>query len=106
MQLSQSRYFSMLLLLLTAISRSVPTQEAVSPVETTSAMRHRFCFAGLDRNDSIQREKDAFRNLPLASRFWLTEDALELISQEEKCVFLHLKTDDERNQFIEQFWLQ
>lgn len=35
---------------------------------------------------------------------WLDEDALYIITAEERRAFLYLKTDDEREQFIEAFW--
>jgi GWxTD domain-containing protein len=35
---------------------------------------------------------------------WLDEDAVYIISEEEKKVFKDLKTDEERESFIEQFW--
>jgi GWxTD domain-containing protein len=42
--------------------------------------------------------------MPANARLWLTEDVVYIISPEERCAFLHLKTDTERNQFSEQFW--
>ncbi len=105
----------MLLLSAVPIPSAVIAQdrEARSPIGTTDAAqektevaRHQFCFAEDNRNDSIQHEKDAFRNLPQTSQFWLTEDVLDLITPEEKCAFLHLEADDERNEFIEQFWFR
>jgi len=35
---------------------------------------------------------------------WLDQDALWIISQEERDVFLKLQSDEERDSFIEQFW--
>ena len=35
---------------------------------------------------------------------WLNEDVLYLIAPEERQAFLNLKTDEEREHFIEQFW--
>jgi GWxTD domain-containing protein len=35
---------------------------------------------------------------------WLSEDVIYIITPEEKRAFLLLKTDDEREQFIEAFW--
>jgi len=35
---------------------------------------------------------------------WLNEDVLYIISPEEKAVFKQLKTDEEKEQFIEHFW--
>lgn len=48
--------------------------------------------------------KDAIRRLPESARYWLTEDAFYIITPEERCAFLLLNTDEEREQFIEQFW--
>jgi GWxTD domain-containing protein len=35
---------------------------------------------------------------------WLNEDVIYIVSSEEKSVFKELKTDEEREKFIEQFW--
>jgi GWxTD domain-containing protein len=37
---------------------------------------------------------------------WLNEDVASIITDEEKRVFNQLKSDEEREQFIEQFWLR
>src|SRR5262247_1155234 len=41
-----------------------------------------------------------------ALRKWLNEDVAYIITDEEKAAFKALKTDEEREQFIEQFWLR
>src|SRR6195256_584215 len=41
-----------------------------------------------------------------ALRKWLDEDVAYIITDEEKSAFKALKTDEEREQFIEQFWLR
>jgi GWxTD domain-containing protein len=48
--------------------------------------------------------KDAIRRLPESARSWLAEDAVYISTPEERCSFLQLNTDEEREQFIEQFW--
>jgi len=48
--------------------------------------------------------KEAIRRLPESTRYWLAEDAIYIITPEERCAFLRLNTDEEREQFIEQFW--
>ena len=35
---------------------------------------------------------------------WLDQDVVYIISSEERSAFLHLSTNEEREQFIEQFW--
>jgi len=37
---------------------------------------------------------------------WLDEDVVYIISEEEKKVFKDLQTDEEREKFIEQFWIR
>jgi GWxTD domain-containing protein len=39
-------------------------------------------------------------------RKWLTEDVVYIISDEERKAFLQLTTDEERQKFVEQFWLR
>jgi len=39
-------------------------------------------------------------------RKWLDEDVAYIISDEEKAAFKALETDEEREQFIENFWLR
>jgi GWxTD domain-containing protein len=36
--------------------------------------------------------------------FWLTEDAAYIVAPEERCAFLQLRSDEDRDLFIEQFW--
>jgi GWxTD domain-containing protein len=47
---------------------------------------------------------NALRRLPESARDWLAEDAVYIITPEERCAFLRLNTDKERDQFIELFW--
>jgi GWxTD domain-containing protein len=49
-------------------------------------------------NKSLERELDS------QYKKWLNEDVIYIITPEEKNAFLHLATNEEREQFIEQFW--
>lgn len=49
---------------------------------------------------------DAIHRLPSNARYWLQEDAVYIITPEERCAFLHLETQEEREQFMEQFWFR
>ncbi|MGH9727587.1 MAG: GWxTD domain-containing protein [Candidatus Acidiferrales bacterium] len=62
------------------------------------------CFGAQDQEHSEKREREAIERLPEIARYWLTEDAACIISREERSAFLHLSTDREREEFIEQFW--
>jgi GWxTD domain-containing protein len=52
------------------------------------------------------REKALRKELATPYRKWLNEDVTYIITDEERSAFLRLQTDDEREQFIEQFWLR
>src|SRR6202047_5062732 len=49
-------------------------------------------------------EKELRKELDSQYRKWLDEDVVSIISPEERSAFLHLATNEEREQFIEQFW--
>ncbi len=59
-------------------------------------------FAWQSTNAAEQREQQ----LATPYRKWLNEDAAYIISARERAAFLALPTDNEREHFIEQFWLQ
>jgi GWxTD domain-containing protein len=50
--------------------------------------------------------KRTLKELDSAYRQWLTEDVTYIISPDERNAFLQLDTNEEREQFIEQFWLR
>jgi len=62
------------------------------------------CFDALAGETSKEQEQKAVANVPENYRFWLTEDAFYIITPEEHCAFLRLRSDEDRDQFIEQFW--
>src|SRR6476660_1254618 len=56
---------------------------------------------GKDRNERKKKEelKSVYKN-------WLEQDVSYIITDEERKAFKALKTDEERDQFIENFWLR
>src|SRR3569832_2772464 len=46
------------------------------------------------------------KELETPYRKWLNEDVFYIITDEERAAFKRLQTDEEREQFIEQFWLR
>jgi GWxTD domain-containing protein len=63
-------------------------------------------MAPLLSNASLQQKQDSLRNEELEDYYkkWLDQDVLFLITDEERGIFLNLTTEDERDNFIEQFW--
>ena len=49
---------------------------------------------------------EAERELESPYRKWLNEDVVFIITDEERAAFKQLQTDEEREQFIENFWLR
>jgi len=58
-----------------------------------------------DKQRKKQEEK-LRKELETPYRKWMNEDVVYIITDEEKAAFKRLSTDDERQQFIEQFWLR
>jgi GWxTD domain-containing protein len=53
-----------------------------------------------------ERIKKTYKELDNSFKTWLNEDVVYIISPEERTAFLQLQTNEEREQFIEQFWLR
>jgi GWxTD domain-containing protein len=53
-----------------------------------------------------KREEKLRKELETPYRKWLNEDVAYIITDEERTAFKRLQTDEEREQFIEQFWLR
>jgi len=63
------------------------------------------------KKDDTKKEEAAKRSREQESasrvfKKWLDEDVLYIITNEERTAYKALKTDEEREQFIEQFWLR
>src|SRR4030088_1360342 len=58
--------------------------------------------------DKAQKKKirKSLKELDTPYKQWLNEDVVYIISPEERQAFLQLDTNEEREQFIEQFWLR
>src|SRR5271169_957528 len=53
-----------------------------------------------------QKMKKTLKELDNSFKTWLNEDVIYIISPEERTLFLQLNNNEEREQFIEQFWLR
>jgi GWxTD domain-containing protein len=72
---------------------------AVSPQRETVARP-------ITDKDKRRREAKLRKELETPYRKWLQEDVTYIITDEERQAFKRLQTDEERDQFIEQFWLR
>jgi GWxTD domain-containing protein len=53
-----------------------------------------------------RKMKKTLKELDTPYKQWLNEDVVYIIAPEERSAFLQLSTNEEREQFIEQFWLR
>src|SRR5271154_6232726 len=53
-----------------------------------------------------KKMKKTLKELDTPYKQWLSEDVIYIISPSERQAFLQLETNEEREQFIEQFWLR
>ncbi len=60
----------------------------------------------LTDKEKKRREDKLRKELETPFRKWLNEDVTYIISDEERTTWKRLATDEEREQFIEQFWLR
>ena len=61
---------------------------------------------GLTDSERQRREESLERELEGAFKRWIDEDVTYIITDEERQAFRRLSNDEEREQFIEQFWLR
>ena len=64
-----------------------------------------------DQNQKLTKEqkqkmRKTLKELEGPYKSWLNEDVIYIIAPEERSAFLQLETNEEREQFIEQFWLR
>jgi GWxTD domain-containing protein len=60
----------------------------------------------LTEKQKKERQKALKQELSKTYKKWLNEDVVYIITPEERQAFLQLSNDEERDQFIEQFWLR
>jgi GWxTD domain-containing protein len=60
----------------------------------------------LSEREKKRRDDKLRKELETPYRKWLNEDVAYIITDEERAAFKRLQTDEEREQFIEQFWLR
>src|SRR5215471_15348619 len=82
--------FSLALLIPSAHAR--PAQDESAPQKLTKQQK--------------QKIRKTLKELDTPYRQWLDEDVVYIITPEERKAFLELATNEEREQFIEQFWLR
>jgi GWxTD domain-containing protein len=78
---------------------------AVAQERRTSTQRETIARP-MTEKERKKKEERLRKELETPYRKWLNEDVAYIISDEERAAFKRLMTDEEREQFIEQFWLR
>jgi GWxTD domain-containing protein len=60
----------------------------------------------LSKKQIAKKQKQLEKELAGPWKKWMNEDVVYIITDEEKQAFKRLRTDEERQQFVEQFWLR
>src|SRR5947209_239743 len=60
----------------------------------------------LTKKEMAKKQKQLEKELAGPWKKWMNEDVIYIITDEEKQAFKRFKTDEERQQFVEQFWLR
>ena len=87
-----------LLFSLSIVTPLVPAQEQQDPTAAPQPQK-------LDKEQK-KKLKKTLKELDTPYKQWLNEDVVYIIAPEERTAFLQLSTNEEREQFIEQFWLR
>jgi len=85
--------FSILISLPPSLAQQAPDpKDPPAPQKLTKEQKHKM--------------SRALKELDAQYKQWLNEDVVYIITPEERTAFLQLSTSEEREQFIEQFWLR
>jgi GWxTD domain-containing protein len=75
-----------------------------APPQQESASTPPAAAQTMSAKEKKKSERKLLKELDTPYRTWLEEDVVYIITSEEREVFLRLGTNEEREQFIEQFW--
>jgi GWxTD domain-containing protein len=84
----------------TAAAQKNNDQTSSEPAERETVARP------LSERQKKKNEEKLKKELETPYRKWLNEDVAYIITEDERKAFAGLQTDEEREQFIEQFWLR
>src|SRR6266581_373541 len=77
-----------------------------TPAPKTAAAQRETVAKPLTEKERKRREDKLRKELEPPYKKWLNEDVVYIITDEERQAWKRLATDEEREQFIEQFWLR
>ncbi len=87
-------------------SSSTAPAASATPPSSSSSSSNQTVAKPLSAKERKKKEEKFKKEVEPAYKKWLNEDVVYIITDEEKKAFKDLQTDEEREQFIEQFWLR
>jgi GWxTD domain-containing protein len=84
---------------------AVPLVSAQQPQDTNNPPSQE-TLTKEQRKEQKKKARRTLKELDSQYKQWLNEDVIYIIAPEERNAFLQLETNEEREQFIEQFWLR
>jgi GWxTD domain-containing protein len=91
---------------LAAFAQQPPPEEKKPEAKPQAPISDQLPKRERTKEQQEKSEKELRKELGSHFKKWLDEDVAYIITPEEKEAFLRLGTDEEREQFIEQFWLR
>ena len=98
-------FITLISLFLLTSSLSVVAQKKSEPKKTETKQSDAKKKQDAKAKEDAKRSRE-LENASRALKKWLDEDVSYIITSEERTTFKALKTDEEREQFIESFWLR
>ncbi len=89
-----------------AAKQTTDSQTTVKTDSATAAPKRETVAKPLTPKQIKKKEAALKKELETPWRKWLNEDVAYIITDEERKAFKQMNTDEEREQFVEQFWLR
>src|SRR5581483_8272743 len=105
-QVMERRFFSCVWLSVFAIFLIIPLTVRAQGAQGPKDLVKDSEAPGLSDKDKARQKESLKKELEGAYKKWLNEDVAYIITDEERKVFTSLQNDEEREQFIEQFWMR
>ena len=92
--------------LILGLAAFAPLGAADKKASSSSTQQKETVAKPLSEREKRKREEKLRKELETPFKKWLNEDVTYIITDEERQAFKRFQTDEEREQFIEQFWLR
>jgi GWxTD domain-containing protein len=89
-----------------SLAAQAPQSQAPAAASSSSSSNNETIAKPLTKKQIARKQKELEKELAGPWKKWMSEDVTYIITDEERQAFKRLKTDEERQQFVEQFWLR